>query len=337
MPRKKTPTTEFAVAKPETIDDLDRMAIAVRDGADLPDASPFSEALGLAGAVQHLRAALTDEVMAPIMELQSTPIGFRTDRDMKKKPGGGYAKGDGYPVAVVRDIVIESCRHGARMVGNEFNIIGGRMYLTKEYFQRKLDDAIGRGNWRLMHNLPQVTRNNQGHVVGAVVTTSVEWRANGEDWQKQEVEFAIKGDNYSTSDAFTGKADRKAGAWLYRQVTGKTVPDGEADAINVTAKPVRQAAPVDAPPQPEPAEQPSTADPDAKPCEEVAPLESAAYRAELAEIVNIPGAEAVNTYLIAIGWITDDQSYMDLDDNQIRRICKGKDTFIAQCLGEEEV
>jgi hypothetical protein len=379
MPRKKKEavTQNYAVATVETVEQLDALAIAIKTGG--VDASgPFSQLLGLAHSVQLLRAALTPEIMAPIMELQSTPLGFRTDKDVKKKPGGGYGKGDGYPVEVVKDIFIEACRHGANFVGNELNIIAGRCYLTKEFFNRRLDETLGAKNWRLVHTEPAAKAG------GAVVTTSIQWRDKpGADWQEQTITLPIKGDGYTTAENYLGKADRKAGAWLYRQVSGEYLPDGDAgDAIDVTARtvsepyrfqaaetkaetqrpvtPVQAAEPTakaeTAPPEEKEAETPEVdlnaevipgvdetpAKPEAAPPEEKQAAPPAAadpikLKPQLAEVVRIPGANRVNDYLMQIGFITQGQSYRDLNTEQMTRIVNGKDAFIAKCLGDEDL
>lgn len=377
MPRKKKQEVaaagDYAMAKPETIQELDKLAIACRIGIGDSSISPFSEALGLAGAVYHLRAALSPEVMRPIMALQGTPLGFRTDRDVKKLPQGGYGKGDGYPLEIVRDCVIESCRLGARLIGNEFNIISSRLYLTKEFFSRKLDETIGRGNWRLNHSLP---KNASG---GAVITTRVEWLV-GKEWTSETIELAIKGDGYSSSDQYLGKADRKAGSWLYRQVTGIYTPEGEADdAIDVTPRKYTVGGPEgaakspiespieaeEAPPAAAPKPKAPKPSPTKKEAEAAAvepdPVESidtasdaetvaekaeqptvsergnaAAIRKEYAEIIRTTGAHNANAFLLKCGWIVEGQSFRDLNAEQIGKIVKGRDGFIGKCLGEVE-
>jgi hypothetical protein len=337
MTRRKKQSTEYAVAKPETIAQLDALAVAVRDGVG-GAANPFSEALALAGAVVHLREALTPEVMSPIMALQSKPLGFRTDKDLRKTPSG-YVKGDGYSIEVVRDAVIECCRRGARLVGNEFNLIGGRVYLTKEYFQRKIDDTIGRGNWRLFHELP---RNASG---GAIVRTRIEWKeGDATEWKTETVEFAIKGDGYSTADQYAGKADRKASAWLYNQLTGERLPEGDAtETIDVTPKPYRPPSGAGvAEPAPAAAE-PST-DQEAAPAAEAPETPPAAPRSrpmaevlsEFREIVDIPGADMVNEYLRGISWIEADETFAKLREDRVRQVVRNRDAFIAAVFGENE-
>lgn len=204
------------------------------------NAGAFTGPLLMAAAVQEMRHLLTDQVMQSVMSLQGSPIGFKTDKDLvKDKQTRKYTKGPGYPIGVVRDVVIWAASMGVRMVGNECNIISGRGYGTKEHFFRALNDKLGSAGWRLTHDVP---RNGNG---GAVVKTSVKWMADGA-WQDQELEHAIKGDTYSSSDQYRGKADRKCAKWLWEQVSGLAYADGDADEVvtEVNAIPTKaEAAP----------------------------------------------------------------------------------------------
>lgn len=225
------------------------LATCVRADAALP-----STAIRQAAAMQMLREMLTPEVMAPIMALQSNPLGFLTDRDREK--GGG--KGQGYPPDVVKDVTIWALGNGARMTRNEVNIVSSRGYLTKAFAFRRLDETLGQGNWMLIHEVPQVVRAVKAPgatevIVGAKVKTLVRWRESGE-WREQELVHAVKGDEYASADSFCGKADRKCGIWLLSRVSGRQYDSGEMDdAIPTTARPVPSAmhgATIPADPQP---------------------------------------------------------------------------------------
>jgi len=240
---------------------------------------------------------------------------------------------------------------GNQQIRKGVNIIAGRCYLTKEFFERRLDELLGRENWRLTHGLPKTAAG------GAVVETVVEWTEK-DNTQTKELRLAIKGDGYSTADAYLGKADRKAGAWLYKQISGEAVPEG--DAIDVTATPVPERyvmqAPEPQPPEP-PAPMPEEApapqgvpevDTDARsipgvdetpenPPEAPARLTAPQLRKAYKDVVDVAGANRVNSYLTQIGFIELGQSFRDVNEEQMRRIVDGKDAFLAKCLGEEEL
>lgn len=216
----------------EHLQNLEKSATDYRELVISNSLSPIST-IKQACAMQMLRELLTDDIMQPIMQLQGSKLGFKTDKDLVKQ-NGKYTKGPGYPVQVVKDVAIWAWGHGAAMTMNEVNIIAGNGYLTKEYFQRRLNEVIGRGKWEFIHEIP---RTQQG---GAVVKTKVRWIEGG-NWKEQELTHGIKGDSYSTTDAYCGKADRKCGAWLLRRATGESLADGEVDGdfIDVEAKEVK--------------------------------------------------------------------------------------------------
>ena len=81
-----------------------------------------------AEVVQGLRNALTPEVVnAVFVPLANTKIGFLTDRD----PAKGYS-GPEYSADVIRDAIIDGASIGLLPIGNQMNIIAGRMYPKKE-------------------------------------------------------------------------------------------------------------------------------------------------------------------------------------------------------------
>jgi len=194
---------------------------------------PLVAAISVTTLLQEIRDLFNDKaITAGLMKLQGTKIGFVTDKD----------KNGGYPPNVVVDVTIEAASRGARMVGNEVNIISGSCYLTKGYFQRKLDEQLQPGNWRLNHGVPEVEYQNKKQV-SATVTTEIKWKDSNGD-HTESVSFAIKGNDYATADAYLGKADRKCGKWLLENITGERFSDGDADEIisvqatTVTSEPV---------------------------------------------------------------------------------------------------
>jgi hypothetical protein len=217
---------------------IDEAAHQLRSLVAANDGSP-SHAIRQAAAMQSLREALTPEVIEPIMALQNNPLGFKTD------------KRDGYSPQEVRDVMITALGRGSWMVCNNTNIIAGQCYLTKEFFARMLNEIQGRGNWYFVHGVPRVVRGEKMHkdrqtgaysktegVTGAILETEIHWLEGGK-WKVEKLTHAIKGDEYSTSDAFNGKADRKCGAWLLERITGEQIPDGAADdVIDVMARTV---------------------------------------------------------------------------------------------------
>ncbi len=226
----KTPIAEKYLPAGVDFQKLSRIDEVTNDFYMIVNADEKSPATAIirAAAMQQLRELLTDDVMKPIMQLQGNKLGFITDRD-RRKTSSGYVKGDGYPIETVRDVTIWAAGHGARMVGNEINIIAGNGYLTREYFGRQLDELLGSEHWSIIPEVPRITRNPDGKT-GALVTGKLFWRDSSGD-HTETLQLAIKGDDFAGSDAYIGKFERKARKFIYERCTGKRCSDGEASDI----------------------------------------------------------------------------------------------------------
>lgn len=201
-----------AIIKKETVTALDNIAKESMQIMTL--AERFEKTFRLADAVNQLRDLLTPAVMEPIMKLQGTKLGYKTDKD----------SAGGYPSEVVRECLIEATMQGVYPVGNEFNIIAGQCYITKEGFGHKLRD-LGR-SYMITPGIPKMQEK------GAVIDMKIEWDGK----HSTVIPFCIRVNAGMGADAIVGKAERKARAWLWRTMTGQEAPEGEAgdDAIDIT-------------------------------------------------------------------------------------------------------
>lgn len=195
------------------------------------------QAFTLAAGITQLKAMITPEMMKSIMELQGTALGFCTDKD----PEGGY------PVDTVRDCFLEACLRGFHPINNEFNIIVGRFYGTKNGYVRLVGEFPGLTDLRYAIG---VAKSHEG---GAVVECKAAWRIKG---RKDRIEpspgnsndareIAIRINKGMGIDAIVGKATRKLHALIYAQLTGSKVeylPEGDvAEVIDVEATPGAEA------------------------------------------------------------------------------------------------
>lgn len=191
--------------------------------------SGFQKAFVTSSAIDIIKAQLTDEYMKPIMALQGTNLGFKTDQDtVKEKQGAKWItkKGEGYPLEIVRECLIEAIFLGLEVTGNQFNIIGGNMYPTREGFGYALDKIKGLKKNFEYKNIQQPA----GQKV-AYVTVHITWQQDGDTAKKQTIEFPIKSNDYTSYDALIGKAERKAKRWLYNTIKGTDVSDGDVSDI----------------------------------------------------------------------------------------------------------
>lgn len=195
-----------------------------------------------AAAMDALRRMLTDELMAPIMALQGSKIGFLTDRDkIRDKRTGQWIAGSGYDLNTVRDVTLWAFGNGARMTGNEVNILAGGGYLTRNFFQRRNDERLGAANWWARAAVPSRIFGKDGKCVGANVSGELYWKdETGE--HKQTMIRTIKGDDWASADSYVGKWERKAFKMIYEFTSHVRVDDGELDddAIPTTAVPVEE-------------------------------------------------------------------------------------------------
>lgn len=191
-----------------------------------------------ANFIQKMKSALTSEVMGAIMSLQNSALGFKTDK-----------QDTGYPEAVVRECAIEAFAFGIGVTGNQFNIIGGNMYVAKNGANTMLK------NMHIRHfedaGIPELfsekdityndkynggTKTRKQTIYKQPVT--ITWVDN-EGSHTEEVSFLINVNNAMGPDAIAGKAIRKARMWLVARVTGMEIPDAEVEdtvPIDVTPK-----------------------------------------------------------------------------------------------------
>lgn len=196
----------------------------------LADAAPdrlrtmgiMQRTLTLGRAMTIMRASFRGEILERMKALADTPLGFMTDRLSGGKPP--------YEENIVRDCVIEAMLKGAEPIGNEFNIIAGRCYLTKQFFERALRQMRGLTDLRLVEGVPTTAQN----VGGALVPYRASWRINGKkdslvcDITKDgDSRIAVRVNAQMGVDAILGKAKRKMLARIYARVTGSEWTDDE--------------------------------------------------------------------------------------------------------------
>jgi hypothetical protein len=221
------PTTALALPS-----DLERRAaeidrIATECSAALEHVGAHAvKALIMARAIKRLREAFTPEVMAEIMPLMNTAVGFRTDRPnrMHREP---------YSIDEVRECIINATLRGAYYVGNEFNIILGSCHLTLEYWQRKAEEIPGITDLRVVPGTPTL---HQGQMVCRVAGS---WKLNGVSGHlkgtdgKPGVVFTVIQSPGMSLAALQGKAKRAAYKMIHTMLTGtrQTEPDDEIEPL----------------------------------------------------------------------------------------------------------
>jgi hypothetical protein len=193
-------------------------------------AGKFERAFSTAEAMHALDAAITDDMMMRIVPLMNSPLGFLTDRDPEQTDRDGRPL-EPYTVSVVKRCLIESVLRGLNPVGNEFNIISARAYITKAGFSRLIREYPGLADLRLKIGVPRMSKSGEG----AIVPCSATWTIDGAAQKLPDREIPIRVNRRMGSDAIIGKATRKLLAAVYEQMTGSdhTMPEGEVTDLDV--------------------------------------------------------------------------------------------------------
>jgi hypothetical protein len=183
----------------------------------------FERAFATAKSIEVLKELLTPEYMAPIMNLQGNRLGFKSDKD----------KSGGYPMEQVKNCLIEAVLMGLQPFGNEFNIIAGNTYATKEGVGRLL--ATWKGlQYSLVCGVPKPNQDGKS----AVVDVKIKWTINNES-KEEIIPISIKMDAYTSVDAMVGKATRKGRAWLLSAISGIEITEADvtdSEFLDVTPK-----------------------------------------------------------------------------------------------------
>jgi hypothetical protein len=185
--------------------------------------------------ISELQQALTPAFVSSLKNtLEGTKLGFRTDKDGK----GGY-----HP-DVIRTCIIEAILYNLRLHGNEFNIIAGQMYPTKEGLTNLIERDPNFEDLQINMDLPTLAKDPFGEYfneqnkakkeykssshVRAVVNFKATWKYRGEEFSLED-KVVTKAYSYTTDEAIWGKAKRKIRAAVLERTHGKSfsAPDPE--------------------------------------------------------------------------------------------------------------
>jgi hypothetical protein len=227
------PKNEAPKADAASLRALDELA-ARYSLQSLDASSRFERALLLAEGMQALRKAVAP-LVPRILSLQGSPLGFLTDKD----------KDGGYPAEVVQECLIEATLRGVYPVGNEFNIIARRCYITLNGYRRLVGDVAGLTDLKLIPDVPKAFTG------GAIVPVKASWKMHGRP-DSLERNIPVRLNAGMGADGAIGKATRKMLASIYAQVTGSDLSGGD-DADEPSAAALAALAPAAALPHAGPA------------------------------------------------------------------------------------
>jgi hypothetical protein len=195
----------------------ERFAVTMREAQDLDIVNNVAGAFDVAIIISKLRAVLTDDIMKQVfMPLQGQKIGFRSDKI--------------YPVDTVRNCIIDAAALGMLPTGNQFNIIAGNMYPTKEGYTAllaKMKQTMG-----LVYSFefdPETTAKSADPNYVAI-PCRISYKTNRDDlkgWFKYTAMVKSNGTT-STTDQLRGKAERKCKKAFFEFLTGMDLGDADA-------------------------------------------------------------------------------------------------------------
>ncbi|MCK5020588.1 MAG: hypothetical protein KAS32_26450 [Candidatus Peribacteraceae bacterium] len=178
-------------------------------------------AFTIAEGIKQLTHAITPEMMKPIMFLQGNQLGFLTDKDVTQ----------GYDVPTVKLCCVQALMMGAKLAGNEFNIISSKTYLTLNHFVRKVRETPGLTDFD-----PRIYLKSADVKQGTTIDVSykVTWKLDGKG-MAIEGSIPVRINKNMGADAALGKARRKILARVDQYIHGSehTMPEGDINDCDV--------------------------------------------------------------------------------------------------------
>jgi hypothetical protein len=217
---------EVAIIPQARIEDARRLSEVARQSqlALLENDDPIIRTVILAQAAQMLRERLTPAIMNDFRALMNTPLGFKTDRPP------GNPSGKTYDDATIKDNLIQALVRGLRPTGNEFNIIAGNLYITKDGYRRLLRECPGMTNLHVDIGTPKA------HGEGAIVPCKAKWLMHGQPQTMDctgEFSIAVKGVGV---DLLHGKAESKMLRRIFQRIAGSDLAGPDEDEVAPVAE-----------------------------------------------------------------------------------------------------
>lgn len=194
-------------------------AVADNSIVDIAKLDPVRQAMALSKGLTEVAKAL-DPLMDEFLPLAGSPLGFRLD--------GQYGKPE------LRASMVEATLRGLPLVGNHFNVIQGRAYVTKEGYEFLVRNHPSVFN--LQHDVlqPEEIKPVKGT---KDVAAHMPFVANWVDSQGTEHELRttvyvrMYGGNSSFYDGLVGKATRRGLKKVYESLVGKVLAPPDADDL----------------------------------------------------------------------------------------------------------
>lgn len=168
--------------------------------------SEYEKSLLYGHYLVQIKNQISGKVLEIVKDLMNTGIGFKTDKPT-------------YSDEIIKNCVTQAIMHGLRIHGNEFNILGGNFYATKEGLER-----IVNRNPDLERKIIIKSKGFKKSPETEIWALSFDYDFKLKDRQeiKDDVTVYVRGKqgNYEIPlDAVLGKARRKVLKTIYNQMT----------------------------------------------------------------------------------------------------------------------
>ena len=172
----------------------------------------FALSIARANVASIIRESLSDDMMKGVFDMENKKYGFLTDKTGTEK----------YTKEVIKDCFIEASMKGVEPTGNQFNIISGKCYVTKEGCREILKK--NKVQYELFPSFSKKIENG-----GTVLPVRVEWVNDLGKKEFRELILSVQGHDKVSEAARKGMAERDAMAWLIDHLTNNPVSVGEVE------------------------------------------------------------------------------------------------------------
>jgi hypothetical protein len=177
-------------------------------------------------------------MMKDFRRLENNILGFKTDRDPDRqvwnKKTEKYERVQPYDDQTVRRCVIAAFAQGAKLVGNEFNILAGNLYLTKKYWIPRVKQFPGLTALKIVWGVPAQSSSGKGWLF----PVRANWRLHGKldeiacvASKEFDSRIVVRGYETSSIDELRGRAESKLYRMIHERISGINLDLADSDDV----------------------------------------------------------------------------------------------------------
>ena len=243
------PTELVPSGQLDQVNQLESVITASR--TQIQSTNKLTRAIVMAKAMKALENAITPQIMSDFRHLMNQPLGFKTDR----LPGAKDRQGNPikeYSDSTIKRCIIVALLKGAELCGNQFNIIAGQCYLTKEYYERILIKDAGVRN--LTWNIGPAVKHGERSAMMEAVASWIDREGNKRSLEcvdnrnkdGLDMRIVVNAHNTSSPDELRGKGESKLLRRIAQQMLGDWVESPDDDAFGTVEGSVNEPAAIEA-------------------------------------------------------------------------------------------